>query len=63
MNGKVTIFTERSNSSTNSTLTLPVNTEESQNIQCVASNIHGELLLELFNETGKDLKNLHKKVI
>ncbi|XP_073457953.1 sialic acid-binding Ig-like lectin 13 isoform X2 [Aquarana catesbeiana] len=53
MNGKVSIFTERSNSSTNSTLTLPINTEESQNIQCVASNIHGELLLELFNETAQ----------
>ncbi|XP_073457950.1 sialic acid-binding Ig-like lectin 16 isoform X2 [Aquarana catesbeiana] len=53
MNGKVSIFTERSNSVTNSTLTLPVNTEESQNIQCVASNIHGELVLELFNETAQ----------
>ncbi|XP_040183206.1 sialic acid-binding Ig-like lectin 12 isoform X2 [Rana temporaria] len=53
MNGKVSIFTERSNSVTNSTLYLPVNTEESQNIQCVASNKHGELVLELFNETAQ----------
>lgn len=62
MNGKVSIFTERSNSVTNSTLFLPVNTEESQNIQCVASNKHGKLVLELFNETGKDLTNLHNGV-
>ncbi|XP_077312717.1 sialic acid-binding Ig-like lectin 16 [Lithobates pipiens] len=53
MNGKVSIFTERSKSVTNSTLTLPINTEESQNIQCVASNIHGELVLQLFNETAQ----------
>ncbi|XP_077312376.1 sialic acid-binding Ig-like lectin 14 [Lithobates pipiens] len=53
MNDKISIFTGKSNSVTNSTLTLQINTGESQNIQCVASNIHGELVLELFNETAQ----------
>ncbi|XP_040183207.1 sialic acid-binding Ig-like lectin 12 [Rana temporaria] len=52
-NAKVSIFTQTSNSVTNSTMTLPVNAEESQNIQCVASNLHGELVLGLFNETAQ----------
>lgn len=56
-NAKVNIFTQTSNSVTNSTMTLPVNAEENQNIQCVASNLHGELVREIFNETGKDLTN------
>ncbi|XP_077312720.1 sialic acid-binding Ig-like lectin 14 isoform X2 [Lithobates pipiens] len=53
MNDKISIFTGKSKSGTNSTLTLQINTGESQNIQCVASNIHGELVLELFNETAQ----------
>lgn len=52
-NAKVSIFTKTSNSATNSTMALPVNVEESQNIQCVVSNSHGELVLELFNKTAQ----------
>ncbi|XP_077312898.1 sialic acid-binding Ig-like lectin 13 [Lithobates pipiens] len=52
-NAKVSIFTKTSNSGTNSTMTLTVNVEESQNIQCVVSNLHGELVLELFNKTAQ----------
>ncbi|KAM5132217.1 sialic acid-binding Ig-like lectin 14 [Mantella aurantiaca] len=52
---EVNVFTEISDSVANSTLTFPANTQESRNISCVASNIHGELVLELFNETARSI--------